>query len=389
MKTNIGVFLGGRSVEHEISVLSALQAIHGIDRERFDVTPVFISKEGLMYTGEALLETDNYKDIETLKKQCLEVIPSPGQGSLLLRRNPPSRLRENVIARIDVALPVTHGTFGEDGCLQGLLEFFNVPYAGCDVIASAIGMDKIRFKQIIGQQGLPLLPYVWVRSADWFADPGPFLAEVRARIGYPAIVKPANLGSSIGVTVVNDESQLDDALQLAGSFSDRIIVEKLVANLLEINCSVLGDADEARASVCEEPLRSSDFLSFADKYQSKSGGGKGMQAALRRIPADIGEDLARAIRDLALGTFHGIGASGVARVDFLVDRDSGKVYVNEINTIPGSLSFYLWEPEGLDFPRLIARLVELALKRARERAKLVFSNPTNILALTGKGGSKG
>jgi D-alanine-D-alanine ligase len=389
MKTHIGVIFGGRSVEHEISVLSALQVINAINLDRYEVVPIFISKEGDWYTGNDLKVVDNFKDVVALKQRCVRVVPYGEGGRLALLRNPPSRLGKNVIAYVDVALPVTHGTYGEDGCLQGLLEMYDVPYAGCDVTASALGMDKIRFKEIGKARGLPMVDYVWFWSKAWHNDPAPIQQEIREKIGYPAIVKPANLGSSIGVSVVANEDALEEAVAATAGFADRVIVEKLVPNVLEINCSVIGDYEETQASVCEEPLHSSEFLTYAEKYQSKGGSStKGMESAKRKIPADISEELALAIQELARKTFSAIGANGVARIDFLIDRLAGGLYVNEINTIPGSMSFYLWTPSNIGFDVLVDRLVQLALKRSRERSSLLRTNPVNILALSAKSGSK-
>jgi len=272
--------------------------------------------------------------------------------------------------------------------LQGLFEMYDVPYVGCDVTASALGMDKIRFKEIGKARGLPMVEYIWFFSKAWHTDPTPIREQIRDHIGYPVIVKPANLGSSIGVNVVATEDMLDEAVAMTASFADRVIVEKLVPNVLEINCSVIGDQDETTASVCEEPLHSSEFLSYAEKYQSKAGSTKGMESAKRRIPADIDQELTQAIQKLACETFSAIGANGVARIDFLIDRVSGEVYVNEINTIPGSLSFYLWTPSNLSFDALIDKLVRLALKRSRERSTLLRSNPVNILSISAKSGAK-
>jgi D-alanine-D-alanine ligase len=388
MKTHIGVIFGGRSVEHEISVLSALQVIHAIDLERFAVVPIYISKEGEWYTGDALNAVENYKDVESLKNRSIRVVPTGEGGRLALLRNPPARLGKNIIALVDVAFPVTHGTYGEDGCLQGLLEIYDVPYVGCDVSASALGMDKIRFKEVGKARELPMVDHIWFFSKSWHTNPNPIREDILSHIGYPVIVKPANLGSSIGVAVVATEEALDEAVAMTSSFADRVIVEKLVPNVLEINCSVIGDQDEVTASVCEEPLHSSEFLSYAEKYQSKSGSTKGMESAKRRIPADISDELAQTIQDLARKTFTAIGANGVARIDFLIDPLSGEIFVNEINTIPGSMSFYLWTPSNLGFDGLIAKLVQLALKRSRERSILLRTNPVNILALSSKAGSK-
>ena len=385
MKIHIGVIFGGRSVEHEISVLSALQVIHAVDLERFEVVPIYISKEGEWYTGDALKSLENYKDIESLKTRSNRVVPTGDAGRLVLVRNPPVRLGKNIIAQVDVAFPVTHGTYGEDGCLQGLLEMWDVPYVGCDVTASALGMDKIRFKEVGKARELPMVEHIWFFSKSWYTDPNPIRQEIRSRIAYPLIVKPANLGSSIGVAVVASEDALDEAIAMTTSFADRVIVEKLVPNVLEINCSVIGDQDEVTSSVCEEPLHSSEFLSYAEKYQSKAGSTKGMESAKRRIPADISDELAQTIQELARQTFLAIGANGVARIDFLINRVSGEIFVNEINTIPGSMSFYLWTPSDLSFDGLINKLVQLALKRSRDRSALLRTNPVNILALSAKG----
>lgn len=385
MKTHIGVIFGGRSVEHEISVLSALQVINAIDPERFETVPIYISKDGEWYTGEALKTLDAFKDTDSLKARCDRVIPAGDGGRLRLWRHPPARFGKNQVAEADVALPVTHGTFGEDGCLQGLLEMYEVPYVGCDVTAAALGMDKIRFKELGKAWGLPMVDYVWFFAKTWHTDPAGLRQKIRDEIGYPLIVKPANLGSSIGVVVVTAEDALDEAVATTAGFADRIIVEKFVPQVLEINCAVLGDQDEAAASVCEEPLHSSEFLSYAEKYQSKGGSTKGMESAKRRIPAAISEEWTLEIQNLARKTFAAIGGNGVARIDFLVDRASGEIYVNEINTIPGSLSFYLWTASNLEFDKLIDKLVQLALKRTRERATLLRTNPVNILSLSSKG----
>jgi len=390
MKINIGVIFGGRSVEHEISVISGLQVINAIDLDKYAIAPIYITKEGEWYTGVALKNLENYKDANKLKTLCHRVIPSGDGGRLVLYRNPPTRFAKNTLVYVDVVIPVTHGTYGEDGCLQGLLEMYDVPYVGCDVTASALGMDKIRFKEVGVARNLPMVLNIWFFSKNWLSAPEPIRAQIRNDIGFPLIVKPANLGSSIGVAVVNCEHELDDAIDQSASFADRVIVEKLVPNVLEINCAVIGDQDETMASVCEEPLHSSEFLTYAEKYQSKgSSGSKGMDSAKRRIPADIAPELAEKIQELARQTFTAIGGNGVARIDFLIDRSTGEVFVNEINTIPGSMAFYLWTPTNLQFDELVTRLIKLALKRSRERSGLMRVNPVNILALTSKnGGSK-
>lgn len=320
MKTTLGIIFGGQSVEHEVSILSAHQAINAIDKDKFEIFPIYICKQGNWYTGKELLILDSYKNIDRLLIRCTRVMPCGENGLLYIWRNPPTRLGKNLITRIDVVLLTTHGTHVEDGCLQGLLETYNVPYTGCNVAASAIGMDKIRLKEVSTAHGIPVVNYIWFFSKSWNIESDYIRQNILSTIGYPMIVKPADLGSSIGVSVVSNEGDLDEAISLATSFTDRVLIEKLVPNVLEINCSVLGDSDEATASVCEEPLLNpelnSEFLSYADKYQTKGSAPKGMEAAKRRIPADISDELSKAIQKLARKTFSAIGASGVARIVF-------------------------------------------------------------------------
>lgn len=380
MKPTIGVFFGGHTVEHEVSIISGLQALHAIDRNQYDVLPVYISKEGDWYTGEVLSDIETYKQQpESYLAQCQKVNPSGDNRQLLLLASPARRFRDNTVARVDVAMVVIHGTGGEDGCLQGLLDMLGVPYTGCNVLASALGMDKTLFKAALKAKGLPVIESIDFTYKEWLQDPEPLRQRIAEELGYPLIVKPANLGSSIGIQAANSEEELSDALEFAGSFSRRILIERMLSPLQEINCSVLGDADEAQASVCEEPLRSGEFLSFTDKYES-GGKSKGMSGTERRLPADISLELTQGIQETAVRTFKTIDAAGVARIDFLVDQENGQFYVNEINTIPGSLSFYLWEASGLDFTALTGRLIELALKRQREQDKLVTTYTSNILA---------
>jgi len=387
VKINVGVIFGGRSVEHEISIISALQAIHSIDRNKYNVVPIYITKQGQFYTGEALTEIENFKDLDQLVSRCKQIVIANHKGEIVISEYPPSMFRKGRLGTLDVALPVVHGTNVEDGTLQGYLEMLNLPYAGCNVLSSALGMDKIAMRMVLKEAGLPVLDYVWFYSKRWFSDPAGVYEEIESRLAYPVIVKPANSGSSVGVTPAANREELEDALDLAASFSNRIIVEPKVVNLREINCSVLGDYEKAIPSVCEEPISTEQILSYKDKYMGE--GGKGMGGAKRRLPADLPADQTAWIQELAVKTFHVLDCSGVSRIDFLIDTASDQVYVNEINTIPGSLSYYLWEASGKSFAELTEELIQLALKRKRERDNLVFSYETKILAMKGKGGAKG
>lgn len=389
MKTNIGVFFGGKSTEHEISVISASQAMHAINRERFDVTPVYISKQGRWYTGEALFEVANYRNIPELLSKCTEVYMRPEYGDYNLYSAKQSFIgnKPSVAAKLDVVIPVLHGANGEDGVFQGVLTATGIPFAGCDVLSSANGMDKITMKMILQASNVPVVDFVWFTDKQWFAKRDELISEVEAKIGYPVIVKPANLGSSVGIGRADTREALIEKVDDAQRYSSRIIVEHLVEQLQEINCSVLGDCDDYSMSVLEEPIKSGEILSYQDKYMGGTKGAKGMQASAKRIPAELPAELTKRIQFLAGETFRVLSCHGVSRVDVIVDRADGKVYVNEINTIPGSLSFYLWEASGIPFDKLMERLVALALKRKREIEHKVFSFDQNIFSLGG--GTKG
>ncbi|MBJ2186909.1 D-alanine--D-alanine ligase family protein [Paramuribaculum intestinale] len=383
MKTNIGVFFGGRSTEHEISVISASQAMAAIDRDVYDVTPVYITKEGRWFTGEALTEVSNYRDPKKLLQQCSEVYmrPAYGDSNLYLARR--KMFGTDVAAHIDVAIPVLHGANGEDGTIQGLFDLIGLPFAGCDVLASANGMDKITMKMILQACEVPVVDYVWFTDKEWFDNRQEVVDRIESKIGYPVIVKPSNLGSSVGIGRAADRERLVQCVTDATSYSSRIIVEHMVDNLKEINCSVLGDCDEYQTSVCEEPIKSGEILSYEDKYMGGSKGSKGMQASAKRIPADLPEATSDRIRFLAGETFRVLSCHGVSRVDVIMDEDNGQIYVNEINTIPGSLSFYLWEASGIPFAELMDRLVKLALKRDRQRQRKTTTYDANIFAMGG------
>ncbi|MBD5263932.1 MAG: D-alanine--D-alanine ligase [Bacteroides sp.] len=393
MKTNVAVFFGGRSVEHEISVISALQAINAFDKSKYNIIPVYITKQGRWVTGPELLDISNYKDMKGLEGRCEEVYMRPEYGDFNLykanvgggffsKKNP-------VYEELHVAIPVLHGSHGEDGMFEGLLETIGIPFAGCDTLSSANGMDKITMKMILRSEDIPVVDYVWFTDKEWGTKREELISKIEDKLGYPVIVKPANLGSSVGIGKATDRQSLIEKVNNAEKFSQRIIVEHMIQDMMEINCSVLGDADDHQSSVCEEPITKGDFLSYNEKY---GGGAKaGMQASEKRIPADIPEEMSEAIRKMAGETFRVLSCHGVSRIDVMVDRKDNKIYVNEINTIPGSLSFYLWEESGISFTALMDKLVALALKRKRESDRKTFTYDANIFAMGGgvKGGVKG
>lgn len=381
MKIKVGVIFGGRSVEHEISVISAQQAISAFDKNNYEITPIYITKTGKWYTGNTLFNVDNYKNMDALLAQCTEIYLSPTYGDFTINAVQSSIWKSKALGKIDIAFPIIHGTNGEDGSLQGLLELKGIPYVGCDVLSSAIGMDKIMMKMVLKESKLPVVDYTWFTDRSWHLDKETIIENIK-KIGFPVIVKPSNLGSSVGVSKAGDEAALITAVELASSFSTRILVERMVTDLKEINCSVIGDSANQNASVCEEPLGAGDILSYKDKYITKGSSSKGMTSTKRQIPANIPKEQAMLIQDLAKETFRVLSCSGVSRIDFLVDKKDNKVYVNEINTIPGSLSFYLWEATDKNFGQLLKTLIDVALKRQRERDNLVVSYGENIFNMS-------
>ena len=382
MKTNIAVLFGCRSVEHEVSIISAVQAMRAIKREKYDVTPIYVTKSGEMYTGNALFEIENYRNLPELLKQSDPVVLARKKGGVYMVYENSGLFNKKKDVKIDLAFPVVHGTNCEDGTVAGYLEYLGLPYIGCDILSAAVGMDKAVFKDVLKSAGLPVLDCVTFRTREYMLDKQKITAELEEKVGFPLIIKPINLGSSVGISKVNDKESLDAAITLAASFTDRILAERAVTDLREINCSVIGDADSCEASVCEEPFMNDEILSYEDKYMSNSKGGasKGMASLGRKIPADLTEEKANEIKKLACDIFKAIGASGVVRIDFLIDTKTDKVYANEINTIPGSLAFYLWEPTGLKYTDMIDKLVELAFTRQRNRENLTYTIDTNILS---------
>ncbi len=395
MKTNIAVFFGCRSVEHEVSIISAVQAMRAINREKFDVTPVYVTKSGEMFTGDALFQIENYRDIPALLKTVRPVDVIKSGDGVIVHHLEKKYIKPKYDIKIDVAFPIVHGTNCEDGTMAGFFEFLGVPYISCDILSAAVGMDKKVFKDVLKANGLPVLECICFTSREYAENPDLILEKSEKEFSYPVIVKPVNLGSSVGITKADTKAELIEAVSLAASFSERILIEKAVENLREINCSVLGDSVSAEASVCEEPIMTDKILSYEDKYMGnnkKAGGGsKGMASLGRKIPADISKEKENEIRELSKRVFAAVGASGVVRIDYLMDGKSGKVYVNEINTVPGSLAFYLWEASGLKYCDMIEKLVEIAFRRARTRENLTFTLDTNILSGVsfGSKGAKG
>lgn len=390
MKTRVAMMFGGKSVEHEVSVITGIQALMNMNTDKYDVIPVYMTKKNEMYIGDEIGNIDSYKDIDSLLKKSQRVIIVNEGGKVGFLPYPLKKFGSNKLMEFDVAFPAVHGTNVEDGAFQGYLKTLGIPFVGCDVTASAIGMDKYIMKAVLKEQGVPVLDAKLYTLSD-YANIDNLMNSVEESIGYPVIVKPVNLGSSVGISVAKNRIELANSVDDAFRYATKVLVEHAISNLREINCSVLGDENEAEASECEEPLHTEDILSYEDKYVSnaKSGGSKGMASVSRKIPADLSADERAKVRELAVNSFKALGCNGVSRIDFMIDEDNGELYFNEINTIPGSLAFYLWEPIGLSYKELLDKMIQLALKRAREERSLTFTFETNILNSASFGGAKG
>ncbi|MBQ8031902.1 MAG: D-alanine--D-alanine ligase [Butyrivibrio sp.] len=396
MKLKVAVLFGGKSTEHEISIISAIQAIGSINKDKYEVIPVYMTKNNDFYVGESIGTIEEYTHIPELLKKSTQVIWVKDGDRVSLVRYPMKKFGNNVITQVDVAFPIVHGTNVEDGTLQGYLATLGLPVVGCDVLSSAVGMNKYVMKTVLKDNDIPVLDckcYTWKD----YEDVDGLVAKIEAAFSYPVIIKPLNLGSSIGIKKASDREGLLEALELGFEFSKKILVEHAISNLKEINCSVLGDYESAEASECEEPVNSDEILSFEDKYiggakgsAKGQGGSKGMASLKRKIPADISSEMRDKIRKMAVDAFICLGCSGVSRIDFMIDMDTNEVYLNEINTIPGSLSFYLWEPLGMKYEHLLDNMIQLALKADRENHKVVYSFETNVLeGVHLGGGTKG
>jgi len=391
VKITVGLFFGGRSVEHEVSVISALQALKSFDKEKYDVLPIYITREQQFFTGEAVGKIEEYRDIPALLKKATRVQPLREGDRVLVLPYGRFGLKSKALAALDVAFPVVHGTNVEDGALQGYFRTLGIPFAGSDVAGSAIGMDKYAQKLLYAAAGLPVLPALRFRAGEEREE---MARRMEEKLGFPLIVKPLDLGSSVGIRLVKSPEELPEALDEAFSFSDRILAEKAVQPLRELNCAVLGDADEAIASECEEPVMGDEILSYRDKYEgggkgAKTGGSKGMSGLKRLLPAPISREMREEVQELALRAFRALDLSGVARIDFLMNAETGKLYVNEVNTCPGSLAFYLWESTGVSYAKLLDKMVSLALKRERRRGSFLSAIDTGILKNYAPGGVKG
>ena len=383
MKKHVGVIFGSRSCEREVAIISAVQLMRFADPEKYDIVPVYIDEHGSWYTGEALKEIGTYKPFNPEKKGIRKVFPdlSSGSGALLYLNKGSGLLAKDkleIAARIDVYIVVMHGMNGEDGTLQGLMELANIPYTSTGVTGSAVGMDKIIMKEFFRGADLPVLPGEWYTRREYAEDAPKIISDVSGKLGFPVFVKPANLGSSIGVSRADNEEELKDALELAFEYDRRVLVEKGLDKPVELNCSVLGYDDDILASPIEMPLNQDEFLDFRDKYLGGNGS-KGMASLTRVLPAPIEDSLKNEIQEMSKKIFRLMDCKGVVRIDYMFDRLSEKLFITEINTIPGSLAFYLWEKDGISYRELIDRMIACAEKAHDDRNKTNYAYTSDIL----------
>jgi D-alanine-D-alanine ligase len=379
----VGVIFGGRSVEHDVSIVTAHQVM-AVLSGGYEVIPIYVTREGRWLSSPGLNDLRVYREgrAEDVGQQA-HIPPVAGFGGLQVAGG---RFKGTQTVGLDVVVPSIHGTYGEDGTLQGLLELADIPYVGSGVLGSAVGMDKVAMKAAFKGASLPTVPDVLVDRAD-LADMPALLGRVASEIGYPAFVKPTRLGSSVGIGKAKDPAELEAAIEVAKAYDHRLLIERSMEGCIEVNCSVLGGAGtQARVSVCDQPIAWEEFLSFSDKYlrggksnDGNSGGKAGMASADRRIPAPISDELTERVQANAIEAFRAVGASGVARIDSFVDETSGETWVMEINTVPGSFAFYLWEASGTSFDALMDELIDIALKTHAAKSDLMFSFESEML----------
>ena len=377
----VGVIFGGESVEHEVSIISAVQAMNKLNQDKYEIVPIYITKNNEWYTGEMLKDIETYQDIDLIKKYATNVVLYCKDNRFVLQSK---SFFKRIVREIDIAMPIGHGASTEDGVLQGYLRMIGMPFVGCDVCASAIAQDKIIQKQIWSHFDLPMVRYEWFYDSEYLDDSAAVLKRLK-NLKYPLILKPATLGSSVGIATAKSEQDLIKAIEIVLDYDSKVIVEEMVSNLTEVNISVLGNYEKQDFSVIEQVMSDNDLLTYEDKYinGSKKTGNqsmkKGMASALRKIPADISEKLANEVREIATVAFKVLGASGVSRIDFLVDSKKNKVYINEINPCPGSLSFYLWEPAGKRYSELLDDMINIGVKDYKKRVSKIHSFESNIL----------
>ncbi|MCY3799641.1 MAG: D-alanine--D-alanine ligase [Chloroflexi bacterium] len=384
----VAVIFGGRSVEHDVSIVTGHQIMNAFPVEQYEIVPVYISRDGRWFTGDALAKLDSFKDEGVLRRDGIRAcLLSPDTRHHGLIVDPlAGRLRKSEVKRIDVAFPALHGTHGEDGSVQGLFELADIPYVGCATLGSALTNDKIMTKQVLRQAGIPVLDDHWVTRDQWLDAPDAVLDDLLKRFEFPLFIKPATLGSSIGIGRADSETLLRASIDIAANFDRRILIEPAVTDGIEINCSVIGFGDGCEASTLEQPVSWDEFLSYEDKYLR---GGEGMKSAERLVPAPISPEFTARVKQTSIAAFKAVDGRGIARIDYLARPEANALYLNEINTMPGSLAFYLWREDGYKSSDLVQKLVQLARDAHAEKRRNIYDYETNLVDVASQRGIKG
>jgi D-alanine-D-alanine ligase len=388
-KRTVGVIFGSRTVEHDVSIVTAQQVMDALRPEKYNVVPIYITRDGRWLTGDALREIKTFQNDKVSDMMGIqETLISPDTHHHGMITPPVSgRFSKNQLRRLDVVFPVMHGSHGEDGTLQGLLELADLPYVGAGVMGAAIARDKTMLKAVLSHYGIPVVKHIGFTRNEWEADSQAILNRIQAELTYPIFVKPASLGSSIGVARATTPDEAKMYIGIATKFDRRIIVEQAAEGAIEINCALMGNT-EVRASVLEQPITWQDFLTYEEKYM-RSEGAAGMKGAERKIPASISDELTKRIQEMAIRAFKLIDARGTARVDFLVREQTNEVYLNEMNMLPGSMAFYLWQETGMSPSQVVDELIRLALDAHAEKRKTTYDYKTDLINHAAKRGLKG
>ncbi len=380
MKKNLAVTFGGRTVEHDISIITANQLMSSADQNKYNIIPIYIDRDGKWYTGEKLRDVAVFKKFDPSTKGVTRVFLSASSDAMLYEYGK----KQKPICQIDVVIPAMHGLHGEDGTIQGLFELSDIPYSSAGVTGSAVCMDKIVMKAALKGFGFPVLDSLFFERDEFYSDSDAVSKKVENELGYPVFIKPANLGSSIGVNRADNRDAFVYAMEVAAKYDRRILVEKAVTDIKEVNCAVMGRGSDAKTSMIEQPVTSKSFLGFEEKYLS-GGKSKGMKSLGRKIPADISEETDKYVRRLSEDIFKAFDLKGVVRIDYIIDQSTDTLYVNEVNAIPGSFAFYLWEPAGVPFNTLVDNLVAIAEQQMREKKKSEFAYDSNVLQKVASG----
>ncbi len=397
MRIKVGVIFGGETVEHEVSIISAMQAMNKMDQEKYEIVPIYITKDREWYTGDMLKDIEVYQDLNLIKNYSTNVVLYYKKGSYVLQSK---GFFKRIVKEIDIAFPIVHGTNVEDGVLQGYLQTIGIPYVGPDVYGAVAGQDKAIMKDILKGADIPMTKYVWFYDVDYKRDSDEVIKKIE-KLKYPVIVKPATTGSSVGISVCENEEKLREGIDEAIQYDSKIVVEEVVEHLKEVNIAVMGNYEHQKVSEIEEVLSANKFLTYTDKYigdgkgklkggKTKAAQSKGMASANRKLPADLPEKMRKEIESIAMNAFKALGSAGNSRIDFLIDEKTKKVYLNEINSIPGSLAFYLWDAKDINFTQVLDDMINIGIKDYKKRISKTHSFDTNILqGFAARGGVKG